>query len=137
MENLVKHKPPNTTGKHTLSLSRVQHFLSRCGWVGPQFLRGNQKYHWGLLFFMDPEQLSGFSTVQLLDLLTAIVGILQQRLGPGREPTAVESIGVRPEPNSAVEPQTCIEYFLTCDQWSIHCTPVDNSDPCHQPHLRR
>ena len=44
MENLVKHKPPNTTGKHTLSLSRVQHFLSRCGWVGPQFLRGNQKY---------------------------------------------------------------------------------------------
>ena len=43
MENLVKLKPPNTTGKHTIILFCVQHFLSRCGWVGPQFSRGNQK----------------------------------------------------------------------------------------------
>ena len=86
---------------------------------------------------MDPHQLSGLETVQLLELLRAVVAILQRRLGVRREPAASESAAPSQGLGSPIDSADFSEFFLTCEHWSIHCTPRHDGDSCDQPHRHR
>lgn len=75
---------------------------------------------------MDPQQFSVLTTAQLLELLTAIIGILQRRLGLSRASVTV----VRSQdPSLFAAPVPFREYTVTCDAWSLHCTPASRDIP--------
>ena len=86
---------------------------------------------------MDPHQLSGLETVQLLELLRAVVVILQRRLGTRRGPAVVDSAAPGQGLGSSTDSADFSEFFLTCEHWSIHCTPRRDGDSCDQLHRHR
>ena len=75
---------------------------------------------------MDPQQFSALTIAQLLELLTAIIGILQRRIGLSREPVTVARSQA---PSLFAEPVPFSEYIVHCDAWSLHCTPSDSASP--------
>ena len=79
-----------------------------------------------IFFLMDPQQFSVLTTAQLLELLTAIIGILQRRLGLSRESVTV----VRSQdPSLFPAPVPFSEYSVHCNAWSLHCTPRRSDIP--------
>ena len=79
-----------------------------------------------IFFLMDPQRFSVLTTAQLLELLTAIIGILQRRLGLSRESVTV----VRSQdPSLFAEPVPFSEYSVHCNAWSLHCTPRRSDIP--------
>ena len=89
--------------------------------MGPHFFRGNRN-SLGVLF-MDFQQLAGFETGVLLDLLTNIIAILRQRLLQSRErgpPADASQV-----PRSSNLQIVRIPYVVQCDSLYIHCEPCD------------
>ena len=79
---------------------------------------------------MDFQQLAGFETGVLLDLLTNIIAILRQRLLQSRERGPVS--GLSQVPSSSSTQISRIPYVVQCDSLYIHCEPCDVETACQQ-----